>query len=310
MLTKNIAIAHGIGDLFIFLTRMEDFFLNNPEYDSVKFWSWCHSPELAKELVSYSGYNTSVYSVEDMTSYLENSLLSPELLEKTRPMFITQNRGGAGVPNYIEFLNNFFPNFEQWIHLTTYNKYKGKFPYSLAVEGKKTEKPYIVIHPFSTAVSTEKKERLWTPLRWGGTINWVCRTFKDYEVLLIGSHKDKIEGRRDFNKPSVAGYKDLRGKISFKESIELVYGASAVIGTNSWPTLLSTWAEIPTCVTWFVQQQLIPFHHPQGYESMEHLTIVKNVGNNPEDLFKFHPTVESMNLAIKGTMEYAERSIS
>jgi len=282
---KNISIACGLGDLFTFLTRLDNFFENNPEYNSIKFWTWLHHPKLAKELVSLDKHDVEIFSVDQMVDYLENHI-PEEYLESAREHFIKQNFGGVGVDKYLKFMNTFFPNIEEWIYLPVYNKYRSQYPYKLEnITPKVLNKKHIVVHPFSTTVKTEKPERTWSTKRWGGLLNIIKKYYPDFEIVLIGTSKDKIEGARDF---STNNFLDLRGKISLTESIEYIYGASFVLGINSWSTAMSAWAGIPTYSQWFVQHQLIPTHFPPNYDKMNHIVIEYPKSNGE------HPKVEEV----------------
>jgi hypothetical protein len=273
---KNVVVACGLGDLFTFLTRLDNFFENNKEYTSIRFWTWLHSPDLAKELVDLDHHDVEVFSLEDMTRYLEETIPESQA-EHAKQFFIKQNRGGVGVDKYLQFIQRFFPNLEQWVYLPVYDKYTTTFPYKMAnVTPTVRENPYIVVHPYSTTVKTEKEERKWSPKRWGHLIKLINNYYGKYDVIIIGTNKDKIEGPHDFPRGTV----DLRGKTTLTEAISLIYGASAVAGTNSWSTLISTWAEIPTYVQWFVQHQLIPTHNPKPITDLKHVLVEATTKGN------------------------------
>lgn len=266
---KNVVIACGLGDLFTFITRLDDFFERNEEYTSIKFWTWMHHTSIARDLVALDNHKIEIYDLVDMTEYLERSIPEPQL-DSARKLFIKQNSGGTGVDKYMKFISSFFPNLEQWVYLPVYDKYKTTFPYKLGkVNPSPRAKPYLVVHPFSTAVNTEKEERKWSPKRWGHLIKKLVDYYTEFDIILIGTDKDKIEGPHDFPKGTV----DLRGKTTLTEAVELIYGASGVVGTNSWSTLISTWAEIPTYVQWFVQHQLISSHHPKPIKDLKHIYV-------------------------------------
>jgi len=287
-MTKNVILACGLGDIFTFLTRLDDYFKNNPEYTSIKFWLWNHSPNVARELVLLSKHNVEIFSLEDMEQYLTKQI-PEEFLPQARKHFITQNPYGVGVDKYMKFMSQFFPNLESWVFLPTYTKYKSKYPYKLNVEPTKREKDYIIVHPFSTIVRTEKPERTWSCKRWGKLISMIDNYYKDVEVIIIGRNQDKIESIRDFKKGT---FVDLRGETSLTESIGLIYGAKAVVGINSWPTLMSMWAGIPTYEQWFVQHQLIESHHPKTkYKINTVYTELPNKGAATSDLNAYHPMV-------------------
>lgn len=301
--TKNIAVACGLGDLFIFMTRLQDFYKKNPDYSSVKFWAWNHSPNLAKEFVSLCPHNASLISVDDMVDYLDNTLVPSHLRDKAKKAYITQNRTGVGVDKFIGFMDMFFPNIEQWIYLPVYSKYNSTYPYMLKHATEKRDRPYFVVHPFSSAVKTEKPERTWTPTRWGHAIKTLVNLYKDHDVYIIGGASDKIEDRETFQGT------DLRGKLSITESVSLVYGAKAVFGINSWPTLLSTWAGIPTYVQWFVQHQLLETHHPEGYDKMPHLVIEKNLTPEMKEERYFYPTAAKAWDNMQRVLAYANSNV-
>lgn len=271
--TKNIVIACGLGDSFIHLTRLQDFFEKNPEYTNIRFWAWNHSPKLLRQLCMLAQHDVSVMSVSDMTEYLR-TVIHPNYLPSAERFFIKQHAGGVGVDKYLRFIEKFFSTLEEWVYLPTYNKYKGQYPYKLKVEPAKRTKPYIVVHPYSTTVETEKPERLWKDSCWGKVLHNLHAS-TSCEIILIGTYKDIIETRNYFPQKKIT---DLRGKTSFEESIALVYGARAVIGINSWPALMASWAGIPTYMQWFVQQQLLPTHLPKGWESMQHIKIDLGTG--------------------------------
>lgn len=264
---KNIVIACGLGDIFMFLTRLDDFFEKNPEYTSVKFWSWIHHPKLAKELVSLSKHKVSIFSLEDMQDYLRE-IIPEEVLPNAEKFFIKQNVGGVGVDKYLEFINRFFPNLESWSWVGTYKKYNTTYPFCLDVEATKREKEYIIVHPISSTVKTEKAERTWSTTRWGRAIGMIRDHCINEEVIIIGTDKDKVEGPRDF---PAKGVTDLRGKTSLTETIGLINGAKVVVGINSWPTLMAYWNNTPTYVQWFVQQQFLDTHVPQDINKMHHV---------------------------------------
>ena len=275
---KNVVLACGLGDMFTFLTRLDDFFEKNPDYDSIKFWTWLHTPDLARELVSLTEHDVEIFTVADMVDFLERHIPS-QRIESAREHFVKQHPGGIGVDKYVSFVNTFFPNIEQWVYLPVYEKYATTYPYRLSVQPAKRERKYIIVHPFSTTVKTEKPERTWSPARWGNLLTQMVRYYSSYEVVLIGGPKDKVEGKRDFP----TNITDLRGKTSLTEAISLIYGASAVAGTNSWSTSMSAWAGIPTYAQWFVQHQLIPSHYPMDPKKMDHLHL---------DVSDKHPTAD------------------
>lgn len=264
---KNLVVACGLGDLFIFLSKLDDFFAKNPEYTSIKFWAWNHSPELAKELISLSKHNVSVYSVEDMVDYLKKTI-PEDHLKNAEQYFIRQNSGGVGVDKFVKFINQFFPNLEQWVWIGTYNKYKSAYPFHLEAPIPKRDRGYLVVHPVSHTVKTEKAERTWSMRRWGKLITMINKYCIDYDVILIGRRTDKIEGVRDITKSSLI---DLRGKTTLTEAIGLVLGAKAVFGINSWPTHMAYWNNIPTYIQWFVQHQLLDTHTPKDYKKLKHV---------------------------------------
>lgn len=261
---KNIVIACGIGDIFTFLTRVDDFFDKNPEYTSIRFWAWNHSPELAKELVELSDHSISIFSVEDMVNYLKDTM-PPEFLPQAEKFFIKQNRGGSGVDKYMEFINRFFPNLEQWVWIGVYNKYATRYPYCLETPKPDRERDYIVVHPVSHTVKTEKPERTWSTTRWGRILKMMSSYCLNEDIILIGTRYDKIEGSNEF--PS-KGIIDTRGKLTLTETISLVNNAKAFVGINSWPALMALWNTTPTYVQWFVQHQFLDTHLPQPKDKL------------------------------------------
>lgn len=286
--TKNVVTACGLGDLFMFLSRLDDFFDKNKEYDAIKFWAWHHHPELARELVSLSKHNISIFSVDDMTNYLKE-IIPKEFLDKASELFIKQNRSGAGVDKYMEFIQRFFPNLEQWVWIGTYKKYNTTYPFHLDVEPAKREKEYIVVHPFSSTVKTEKAERTWSTNRWGKFIKILASHCSGYEIIVVGAETDKIESVRDF--PNAKNVTDLRGKVSLTETIGLVRGSIAVMGINSWPALMALWEDIPTYVQWFVQPQFLDTHLPKPVDDLKHVVFELPKLSGPDKTI-VHPTVE------------------
>jgi len=297
-LTKNIVTASGLGDLFVLLSRLDDFFLKNTEYDKIKYWSWIHHPELARELVSHSEHDVSIFSVEDMTNYLKE-IIPKEHLEKASELFIHQKVSGIGVDKYMEFISRFFPNIEQCVWLPVYKKYKTTYPFQLDVPIPKREKEYILVHPFSTTVKTEKAERTWSTVRWGRTIKMISSYCSNEDIILIGSYKDKIEGPRDFPSKRVI---DLRGKTSITETIGLINGAKAVIGINSWPALMAYWNNTPTYVQWFVQQQFLDTHVPKPVDKMNHVVFEFPLKSGPQNEGA-HPTVDAAWVNIRKVLD-------
>ena len=299
-MNKNVVLACGLGDLFLFLTKLDDFFEKNKEYTSIKFFSWIHSPELAKELVSMSKHNVSIYSVEDMTNYLRTRV-SPDKLEQAETMFIKQNTTGKGVPEYMEFIHRFFPNLEQWVNIGVYNKYKSTYPYTLPCNVASREKPYIVVHPFSSSVKTEKEERTWSTDRWGSLLKQMREYSTDYEIVLIGSNGDKKINSKLF---STKGITDLRGELSLTESVALVQGASILVGINSWPAMMSYWSNIPTYVQWFVQEHFLQTHVPKEYTKMKHVHFELGVKSGPYKEM-VHPTAAEVWPKIRDMIDAA-----
>lgn len=303
-MNKNVVIACGLGDIFMFLSRLDDFFDKNPEYTSIKFWAWNHHPELARELVALSKHDVSIFSVDDMTNYLRE-IIPPEHLAKAEEMFIKQHNGGVGVDKYMEFISRFFPNLESWTWLGTYKKYKTTYPFHLDVPVPTNEKlgirPYVVIHPISNTVKTEKPERTWSTTRWGRAIDMVCSYCLNEDVIVIGAKNDKIEAVRDFSKKN---FVDMRGELSLTQTIGLVQGARVVIGINSWPALMAYWNNIPTYVQWFVQPQFLDTHVPLHVNKMKHVKfeLPKLVG--PENKI-VHPTVDQAWVNIREVLDAA-----
>ena len=273
-MTKNVVLACGLGDIFTFLTRLPDFFEKNKEYDSIRFWTWIHTPALAKELCTMSGFPVSIVSVSEMVDYLKNEVLTNVELDRAAPMFIEQDPGGVGVDKYLRFMGAFFDNIEEWVHLYTYTKYESQYPFVLE-HGKPhilDGEDYIVVHPFSTTVKTEKPERIWHPAKWKAIIGFIDKV-TTAKIVVVGGANDIVEDTvttiGEYSKNVI----DLRGKTTLTQTINLVYGAKAVIGTNTLTTEISAWAGIPTYVQWFVQEQLIPTHVPSYGTNLEHLVI-------------------------------------
>lgn len=271
-MVKNIVIACGLGDLFTLLGRVDNFFDENPEYTEIKFFTWLHHPKLAKELAemySRGGRRVTIFSVEEQVAFLE-SVIPEAQIEKAREKFITQNPTGVGVDKYMKFIRTFFPYLEEWIFLPVYEKYKAKYPFVLPVKPAKREKPYIIVHPFSTTVKTEKEERTWNPNKWNWLINKMNEYYTQYDIIVLGTKKDRIEEEScGFSRRVI----DMRGKTSLEEAVSLIYGSVGVVGINSWPTFISSWAGMPTYTQWFVQEQLIPSHYPKEVGEMDHLFI-------------------------------------
>jgi len=299
---KNIAVACGLGDLFTFLTRLDNFFQVNGDYSGINFLLWNPAPNLARELVNFSNYPITITDVGQMVNYLKISL-PKDKLPLVEDKFITQSSGGEGVTRYIEFLSRFFPYVEQWIYLQTYNKYKSTFPFRLNIEHAVNPEPYFVVHPVSSAVSTKKGKRTWSKKRWREFIQFVAKYYIGKKLYIIGTGKDA----RDFRIGDFGGaVVDLRGKTSLTEAISLIYGASGVIGVNSWPTIISSWAEIPTYAQWFVQNQLIPTHIPGKPISMlTHLFIEKARTTNPTNLLTYHPDPNTAFTNVKKVFDAA-----
>jgi len=293
-LIKNVILACGLGDIFTFLTRLDDFFLKNPEYTSIKFWGWVHHPNLAKELVSLSKHNVEIYSVEDMTNYLKQHI-PEQAFEEASNHFIKQNPTGVGVDKYLDFINRFFPNLEQWVWIGTYKKYKTTYPFSLNHDKTDREKKYIVVHPFSSTVKTESSDRTWAYARWGGLLKILISYCPGYDIILIGTKKDKVETQRDF---PAKGITDLRGKLSLTETVNLIYGAEAMIGINSWPVLMAYWNNIPTYVQWFVQPHFLETHVPRDVKKMKHV-FFELARNKAEK----HPTAEQAWANVKKVLD-------
>lgn len=300
---KNIAIACGIGDLFIFLTKMKDFFKDNNEYDSVKFWTWLHTPALAKEFVGLSKEPVTIFSIDEINEFLLSTLPEEEK-GRVAERLLTQHSGGVGVDKYMGFLKSFFPNMETWIHLPVYDKYKSEFPYKLDVKPHIQERPYVVVHPISSVVKTEKPERHWSDRRWKFLIGMIPK-YTNVDVYVIGTNQDK-KRLPDLLTLKNDNVKFLLGKTSLEETTAYIYGAKAVVGINSWTTELSAWANIPTYVQWFVQHQLIDFHYPKGYEKTGHIFIEKNYGDNPEEIRYYHPTATQAWNGVREILDYAK----
>lgn len=298
---KNVSLVCGLGDLFTFTTRLEDFFEKNPDYSGIRFWLYNHSPELAKELLSLTSFDASLITVSDMTSFLEE-IIPEESISKARERFVVQSACGKDANKFIEFCHLFFPNIEDWSYIDTYMKYKTTYPYKLNVKPhvfKEGNQRYIVVHPFSTKVKTEKKERHWTPLRWRGLLSRIAYYYKDYDIVLIGTAQDKIERTEtSYNNT----YIDLRGKLSLKETISYIYGANAVLGTNSWPTQIACWAGIPTYTQWFVQHQLIPSHFPGDPDKIKFIECDKTSNVKNQAIINAFEHVQKV-------MDYAESII-
>lgn len=301
-MNKNVSVACGLGDLFTFFTRLDDFFDTHPEYKSISFWTWLHTPGLAQEMAEYVKHDVDIFTVKDMTEYLEK-LIPAEQLDGARNHFIKQHSGGVGVDKYMKFLNTFFPHLEEWIYLPVYEKYKSTYPFMLDVPVETYGKPYIIIHPFSATVKTEKEERTWSPHRWAKVVDMILK-YTTVDVFIIGAKSDKIEVGKVF-KDHERLY-DMRGEWSFSETISYIYGAKAVLGINSWPTFMALWAEIPTYSQWFVQHQLIPSHHPKPVEELEHLVIEYNRTQDPSEIRYYHPTAAQAWEGIRKVLDYAE----
>jgi len=277
----------GLGDLFTILGRLDDFFDKNKEYTSVRFWLWNWSPKLAKELVeiySRSGKTVTVMCLDDMKDYILGALEGKGIgTEEAKKYFLSQNSSGEGINKYREFINRFFPNMEQWLHMSTYEKNKATFPFKLEVEPFKSDKPFFVVHPYSVQITTEKEERKWKDSRWAWLLRTMVTYYDRHDIYIIGSAKDKIENNmHGFPKECI----DLRGKSTLEETIALIYGSDGVVGTNSWPTLVSAWGDIPTYSQWFVQEQLLQVSYPRA--SMPNLVIDKMI-KSPTGMLT-HPT--------------------
>ena len=298
---KNIVIACGLGDFFTFLGRLDDFFDKNPEYTEVKFWTWLHHTDLAKEMAEiYSRTNrkVTVMSVKDMTDFLEE-IIPEDHLDKAKEHFIRQEVDGKHVEKYFKFIRTFFPTLEEWIYLPVYKKYEAKYPFVLPVDPIKRDKPHIIVHPYSTVVKTEKPERHWQTRKWNWVINKMVKYYDTCDIILIGGKSDKIEEETcSFQRKAI----DLRGKTSLEEALGLIYGSSGVIGTNSWPTLVSAWAKIPTYTQWFVQEQLIPTHYPVNPKNMPYLYLDKMIMKQGE---KVHPLADDSWAEIREVLKDA-----
>jgi ADP-heptose:LPS heptosyltransferase len=102
---------------------------------------------------------------------------------------------------------------------------------------------YIVINPNASDL---RKERMWDGQKFRDLGSWLCSTFPNKTIIYVGSPSEQEYVNDLLKGLSFGNLKNLAGKTSIKELIQIIHGAELVITNDTGPMHISFACATPT----------------------------------------------------------------